>query len=161
SILWGNTDQFSATMLEKQYDAEAGSVITVGSTTAQGAAGNAGLDPLFVDGNGADNIWGGFDDNCHLQQNSPCVDNGANPQVPLDQGDVDQDGNTSELLPLDIDGNPRIRNGFVDRGAFEYQPPCNIPGDLNHSGSVDLTDLATLLAHFGTPSGATPAQGDI
>lgn len=32
--------------------------------------------------------------------------------------------------------------------------------DLNGDGRVDLTDLATLLAHFGLTSGATPADGD-
>lgn len=35
--------------------------------------------------------------------------------------------------------------------------PCT--GDLNNSGVVDLSDLAVLLAHFGTPGG--PADGDI
>lgn len=35
------------------------------------------------------------------------------------------------------------------------------PGDLNGDLVVDLTDLATLLAHFGTASGATLADGDL
>jgi hypothetical protein len=38
---------------------------------------------------------------------------------------------------------------------------CNCVGDLNDDGTVDLSDLATLLTNFGTPSGATPEQGDI
>ncbi len=33
--------------------------------------------------------------------------------------------------------------------------------DLNHDGTVDLLDLSTLLANFGTTSGATLEQGDI
>lgn len=33
--------------------------------------------------------------------------------------------------------------------------------DLNGDCAVDLTDLATLLAHFGMPAGASPAQGDV
>jgi hypothetical protein len=37
--------------------------------------------------------------------------------------------------------------------------PC--PGDLNLSGEVDLNDLAALLSHFGTSSGATHAHGDM
>ncbi len=37
--------------------------------------------------------------------------------------------------------------------------PC--AGDLNGDGLVDLVDLTTLLANFGTPSGAARAQGDL
>jgi spore coat protein A, manganese oxidase len=33
-------------------------------------------------------------------------------------------------------------------------------GDLNCNGTVDLSDLSTLLSNFGIGSGATPAQGD-
>ena len=45
-------------------------------------------------------------------------------------------------------------------GAYERQPiPC--PGDLNGDRLVNLGDLATLLAHYGTPSGATLADGDL
>lgn len=39
--------------------------------------------------------------------------------------------------------------------------PAPCPGDLNHDGLVDLADLTTLLANFGTASGATPDQGDL
>lgn len=35
-----------------------------------------------------------------------------------------------------------------------------LPTDLNGNGSVDLTDLAVLLAHFGTTAGALPEEGD-
>ena len=46
-------------------------------------------------------------------------------------------------------------------GAYEVQPPCDIVGDLDQDGDVDLTDLATLLANFGLPSGQTRATGDV
>lgn len=39
--------------------------------------------------------------------------------------------------------------------------PCNLLGDLDSDGDVDLQDLANLLGHFGTTSGATFEQGDI
>ncbi|MFN0135578.1 MAG: hypothetical protein ACKVS9_05600 [Phycisphaerae bacterium] len=39
--------------------------------------------------------------------------------------------------------------------------PCTFPGDLDVDGDVDLSDLATLLASFGTASGATLADGDV
>jgi len=35
------------------------------------------------------------------------------------------------------------------------------PGDVDGDGDVDLTDLATLLTNFGTPSGATRGMGDL
>ncbi|GMU83776.1 MAG: hypothetical protein AMXMBFR47_36460 [Planctomycetota bacterium] len=38
-------------------------------------------------------------------------------------------------------------------------PPCF--GDVNGDRVVDLSDLTVLLAHFGTPSGASRADGDL
>lgn len=46
----------------------------------------------------------------------------------------------------------RIEGGLL--GA-----PC--VGDLNGDGVIDLTDLATLLGHYGTPGGALPGDGDL
>lgn len=39
--------------------------------------------------------------------------------------------------------------------------PDECPGDLDGDGDVDITDLATLLAHFGASAGATPGDGDL
>ena len=36
-----------------------------------------------------------------------------------------------------------------------------IPGDVDHDGDVDLSDLAQLLAHYGTTSGASYEDGDL
>lgn len=56
------------------------------------------LDPLFVDVTGSD---------YHLTESSPVIDMGTNsaPQLPT----------------FDKDENPRIANGTVDMGAYEYQ----------------------------------------
>lgn len=41
-------------------------------------------------------------------------------------------------------------------------PPCGgACPDIDCDGDVDLSDLASLLAHFGTPSGASRAEGDV
>jgi hypothetical protein len=49
--------------------------------------------------------------------------------------------------------------GFGTPDADGISPaPC--PGDVNGDAVVDLTDLATLLAHFGAAAGATPADGN-
>lgn len=40
-------------------------------------------------------------------------------------------------------------------------PNTRCTGDLDDDGDVSLSDLTILLAHFGTPSGATYADGDL
>jgi hypothetical protein len=66
--------------------------------------GNITLEPLFVDAASG---------NFHLQALSPCVDHGLNSYM---------------TNSVDLDGNPRIVNGTVDIGAFEFQPT---PGPAN------------------------------
>ncbi len=73
--------------------------------------GNITSNPLFVDIDGPDNIPGNEDDNLHLLEDSGCIDTGHNEYVPQPASD--------------LDGKPRIINGTVDRGAYEYgrEPP--------------------------------------
>lgn len=54
---------------------------------------------------------------------------------------------------LDTDGD-----NLFDDADPDCSPPC--VGDLNGDLHVDISDLAILLAHFGT-SGAQPADGDL
>jgi parallel beta-helix repeat protein len=136
--------------------------------------GNIDADPLFVDPDGPDNDPNTPEDNNYrLSGNSPCIDAGSNHSVPADTLDLDGDGDTAELIPLDLDGRLRFADridtpdsGFaepnypdlpiVDMGAYEYQ--CD--GDLDGDGDIDLTDLAQLLANYGT-SMTVYADGDI
>jgi hypothetical protein len=50
--------------------------------------------------------------------------------------------------------------GFDYGETWEFST-LQIPGDVDHNGVVELADLATLLAHFGTQSGATFEEGDL
>jgi hypothetical protein len=56
-----------------------------------------------------------------LQLTSPAVEAGLSDLLPQDTTDVDQDGNTSEIIPLDLKENPRVVCNSVDMGAYEFQ----------------------------------------
>jgi hypothetical protein len=133
-------------------------------------AGNINADPLFVDPDGPDNdpeTWA--DNNYRLTSGSPCIDAGDNTAVPPDTQDLDGDGNTSEPLPFDLDGNrrfvddpdtPDTGNGpppIVDMGAFELQvdaggctrqPAWVCDGDVDGNGAVNPVDVGLVQAAF-------------
>ena len=67
------------------------------ASPAPGGDGNFDADPLFLNYNGGD---------YHLQSGSPCLNTGTNDGV-----------STSS----DLDGQPRIVDGTVDIGAYEFQ----------------------------------------
>ena len=93
-IIWGN----SAGEVGDQI--WGGTVINYsciqGWTGALGGTGNIGDDPRFADPNNG---------NYHLLPGSPCIDTGDNSVV---------------TVATDLDGNPRIINGVVDMGAYEF-----------------------------------------
>lgn len=146
SILWANRADEILPLLAHQYDFDGESGVTASFTTIEGAFGPFGADPLFIDGNGADNVWGNFDDDCRLQAGSPCIDQAHILLLPPDTADVDLDGDTTEFLPLDANGLPRVVGANVDRGAFEAQ--CQLAGDVNGDGAVDQSDLGVLLGNI-------------
>jgi hypothetical protein len=93
------------------------SLVEDGCTVANGCTtedtGNLVANPLFIDPAG---------DDFRLKRGSPCINAGTNTALPADTMDLNANGNTSETIPLDLDGNPR-RVGVVDMGAYERQPP--------------------------------------
>lgn len=66
-----------------------------------------------------------FGDLRHLGT-SPTIGKGSNALLPPDQFDINENGNTSEPLPLDLDGNTRVVSGTVDLGPFEFDELLNL-----------------------------------
>jgi hypothetical protein len=146
-IFWSNT----APSGPQIYNVE-GSV-TVSFSDVQGVwagTGNINANPLFVDADGPDNIFGTEDDNLRLSDGSPCIDKGNNAGVPADIADLDGNGNTTEPTPLDLDLRPRFVDGdfngtiVVDMGAYEYELDCPYTSDFDGDCAVDFFDFAKL-----------------
>ncbi len=103
-IVWGNNASLGAGI----YNTSSNPTVTY--SNIQGGytgTGNINADPLFVDADGPDNIAGTLDDNLRLQSGSPSIDTGNNAAVPTG-------------VTTDLEGKPRIQNGTVDMGAYEY-----------------------------------------
>ena len=132
---------------------ESGIEIQSGSATIHWEGGNIVANPLFVDADGPDDISGTADDDLRLQQYSPCIDAGYTLALPLDDFDLDQDGNTTETIPFDLWNNPRRiddptkpdtgwEEPVVDMGVYEassdrfflYDDPIGVP----EGGTADL-----------------------
>ena len=106
------------------------------------------------------------EDDLRLTAASPCIDAGRTEFVPRDIFDANNDGDTLEWLPIDLDGNNRFSNipdvkdtaaksypGLiaVDMGAYECQGLSNIggiPGDIDGSGKVDFADFTIFARHW-------------
>jgi predicted outer membrane repeat protein len=120
--------------------------------------GNIEADPHFLDAGNGD---------FRLSPGSPCIDAGHNWLVPTDARDIDNDGDTMELTPVDLDGNPRFAADeadfdpgcgipvVVDMGAYEYQgEPFPVRfGDIDGSGAVDVADFLLLIDGWGACPG--------
>ena len=125
SILWGNTDsQGGGESAQLRFQA---SRSTIGSCGIEGWEGNFvgfaiwDFDPLFADPLGPDGESGTLDDDYRLQATSPYRDAGSSALLGPDLCDVDLDGDTTEQLPLDLDGTAR-RHDDAFRLAFDTEP---------------------------------------
>ncbi|MEO1431599.1 MAG: Calx-beta domain-containing protein [Cyanobacteria bacterium J06633_8] len=113
SIFWNNQANISDNEI-------GGTTAVVSNSIVRGGYPGTGIiddDPLFVD---PDN------DNFRLQTSSPGINAGNNNSLPEDVDDLDDDADTTESIPFDLDGNPRIINGTVDMGAYELGLISNI-----------------------------------
>jgi hypothetical protein len=131
-IMWGNTASSSAEI------SHSGGTLTVTYSNIQGGYSgttNINADPLFVDADGPDNIVGTLDDNLRLQSDSPSINAGNNAAVPTG-------------VTTDLEGKPRIQNGTVDMGAYEYDntPPTVVSitrADPNPTSAASVTFVVT------------------
>lgn len=99
---------------------------------------NVDAEPGFADANGVDQVSGTIDDDYRLTGQSIAVDAGDNDLVVADRFDVDGDGNTGEILPIDHSGAARIADaengGVVDLGAYEYGSGAVVGREPDPSG---------------------------
>ena len=155
-ILWGNTASQAtgfAAQISPPHDDYPAPTLRYSCiqdwTTANGGTGNISTDPSFVEN----------DSEHHLQATSPCIDAGDTTALPADLNDLDGDGNTTEPLPVDLDGEPRAKDDpfihdtgvgspVVDMGCYEYFPDCD------HNGIIDTCDWSC-----GEPGGPCDVPG--
>ncbi len=123
SIIWGNRtdlDPGNTTQIETfQGTLTLLNSIVEDWTLALGGIGNSAADPQFVDPWGPDGLLGTEDDDLRLSTKSPAIDSGNSTLLSPDFTDLDLDGNTTEPVPIDIDGAERISGSTVDIGAYE------------------------------------------
>ena len=155
-ILWSDTPQ-------EIYPDLLGNEIVITYNDVQGGwpgQGNINIEPCFVDAGywDANGVW--IDGNYHLLQTSACINAGDNSSLPADTQDLDGDSNTTEPIPYDLDGNPRIVYDVVDMGAFEFDntAPIADAGDDQVVECACNTVVGTKVTLDGTNS-SDPDRG--
>ena len=102
---------------------------------------NLDADPLFVvpdDPLGPDGVFMTRHDGLRLRAGSPCIA-AADPQrMAKDKQDVDGDGDHDELMPIDLSGRPRFRDGLLDLGAYQWHPARIVTVTVSRDPSNDL-----------------------
>ena len=129
-ILWGNTPAEISEFV-------AGSTIVTYPLVAGGwpGDGNTSTDPMFVDADGPDDVFGTDDDDLRLLSGSPGINTG-DPTLATEPG------------ATDLDGNPRVRGCRVDMGAYETDE-LQTAGDFDADEDVDLADYQYFETCFG------------
>ena len=99
NIIWNNSGANDIFTNSSATTIALNNLIGTSNTVLSGNGNIIGVNPLFVGGG-----------NYSLQGTSPAIDNGNNAYLPTG-------------ITKDLAGNPRISNGIVDMGAYEYQHP--------------------------------------
>lgn len=169
TILWGNSASGASNEQNQYSQSGVGSAITMNNSVVQGwtggfaGVGSTGADPLFVDAGSGD---------YSVAPLSGAIDMGDNALLPIDDLDLDLDGDTAEILPIDFAGNERIvddpdtvdtgsgSGGIVDAGAFEYQDEAICLADLTGDGVLNFFDVSAFLSAFGNQEPAADFTND-
>jgi len=167
SILWGNTAaegpqitlRYNNTLSISYCDLQGGQQdVNVVESFIDWGDGNIDQDPCFASPGYWDisGVW--TDGNYRLLPGSACIDMASNGSVPMDIDDLDGDGNTVELIPVDLGGYARIVDGdkdgnsVVDMGAYEFfVPPLEVPMHLTPRVLNALSRGNWFKAHFILP----------
>jgi predicted outer membrane repeat protein len=174
TILWGNSAATGAEM----YGIGSTATQTLSHTIVQGGAGsivnereasttyldesgtavpfanstNLDADPRLVDAAnpaGPDGVFATRDDGTAIEAGSPAIEGGDTGALPSDAADLDDDGDTRELLPVDLTGAARLQDSdrdgtaTVDIGAYEVSPQVDIALAGGGFGGLDRTFRAT------------------
>ena len=98
--------------------------------------------PVFYDSKlplGEDNVFATFDDGLKIMGSSDATKLGGNVR-PLDFCDIDNDGNTSELLPFDAEGAAYESSGPYHAGAYQrLGNPRSIQIQLDSSKNANIS----------------------
>ncbi len=176
SIVWGNTggttgrqiNVSNVTATVKRSDIQDGTsatgVLHTGPAWNYDTLTNIQIDPTFIDSDGPANDvtqWQSF--NYRVLTGSQVIDRGDNDDLPLDVADIDDNGDTNERIPRDLDafitsvrrmddpatadaGAPASgpnANTYTDMGAYEFPvgsgqcPTGTITSAIPPSGTVD------------------------
>jgi hypothetical protein len=138
SLVWGSpvVGQIMATNSilynggEEIFSSDPCAVVVAYSNVQGGwsGIGNLNADPHFVN-RGRWSLGGDWiDGDYRLMSDSPCIDKGDKTRLAADTFDLDGDGNISEALPVDLNGNSRILGLQVDMGACEQLGSDPEPG---------------------------------
>jgi hypothetical protein len=164
-VFWGNLASVSGNQISNsnstptiRFSDIQGSDINGNWNSSLGIDGGWNIDanPLFMDPNGEDNTPGTEDDDLRLSFGSPCIDAGNNSAVPLDALDLDDNGDTTEPIPFDLDGNARFVDDpytedcpqpgaecgtppIVDMGAYEFPCEADLPQVVHATGQPGET----------------------
>ncbi len=132
NIIWGNSspsakDIYIGYFLQSYaYNNDFNSTRVQGNFTSQGN--NINADPLFLNSINRD---------YHLTASSSCIDSGNN--------------SASYLPSNDVEGRPRILNGVVDMGAYEYIIDSSLQGTTITSKPNDPSNSSTASFSFTSP----------
>jgi hypothetical protein len=99
-------------------------IAAIQNSIIYGSGGSTNWNTLFgIDAGGNQDVTvihtDSVNGNYRLMDCSPGLDTGSTHLLPKDDYDLDYDGITNELFPIDIEGRPRVVNGTVDIGAYE------------------------------------------